>query len=208
MSWVKNWLSCKVFYFKLQVKSKESSVSDLTDPCEGLQKQSGLCAETSLIATESLTVKCQPPVSPLSYSIRAVFFFWFLACRWKCPSYFSVTFFFYSVLVDILCYEKMCAKNFYTFKVQFDLNRLIWNVAVNWAKDKYICALTGVCFHFIWKMEEVAIPCGDFMSLLTFLHFINEADTSLLSSGLGQTINLVNSAVGSFNKAPTVAVVL
>ena len=62
-----------MFCFKLQVKSKESSVSDLTDPCQGLQKQSGLCAETSLIATESLTVKCQPPASPLSYTRAMVF---------------------------------------------------------------------------------------------------------------------------------------
>lgn len=38
------------------------------DPCQGLQKQSGLCAGTSFVATKSLTVKCQPRGSLLFFS--------------------------------------------------------------------------------------------------------------------------------------------
>lgn len=44
--WRQKWTFLQSVPFKLQVKSSESSVSDLTDPCQGLQKQSGLCAET------------------------------------------------------------------------------------------------------------------------------------------------------------------
>lgn len=97
-----------MFHFKLQVKSRESSVSDLTDPCQGLQKQSGLCAETLLIATKSLTVKCQP----LSALLYQKFGFFLVPCLQVKMSrlLFSDVLLLYSVLVDILCYEKICAK--------------------------------------------------------------------------------------------------
>lgn len=44
-------------------------------------------------------------------------------------------------------------------------------------------------------MEEVAIPCSDFMSLLTFLDFISSADTHLLLSGLGHVVTSVDGSV-------------
>lgn len=61
----KKLTSCSIF--ELQAKSKEPGLSCLTAPWQGLQKQSGLCADKWFMAAMSLPGECQPWVSPLMY---------------------------------------------------------------------------------------------------------------------------------------------
>lgn len=157
MNWVKNWLAHSVLFQAAGEEQRVQWFRSYGPLSQRMQKQSGLCATASVRATKSLTVQCQPTDSALhTHRPELWCFFQFLACKWEDPSCFSVKF---SFLLTFYAMKRGVQK---LLQLTFDLNWLVLNVAVNWAEDTYIRALTVVSFNFVWKTEGVAIPCSDF----------------------------------------------
>lgn len=176
----KKLTSCSIF--ELQAKSKEPGLSCLTAPWQGLQKQSGLCADKWFMAAMSLPGECQPWVSPLMYCCcifpsssparqNAQFTFW-----WGFIFVFSFSW--HSKL------WKICT----CFEVQFHWNWLVSNIAVCWAEDRCVSPLyVGSCHSLWWLYGPVE---------LSWFHKIGRIQFTVICFGTSckQWISLVSCA--------------